>query len=193
MKEKTKINTKATFVLLIAGLVWIAFNSGKDGGGQKLTTVQMPSDEAEFVTIVSQAQEAIKSSTNDMQVGGVKARRDADLCKLITDTSINGWLGKVEDIGANSDGKGVISLELADGITLKTWNNSFSDGRDNTLIESGTDVFEAASSLKNGDIVRFSGDFIADKSSCLREASLSLRGKISSPEFIFRFRNITKA
>lgn len=193
MKEKTKINTKAIFVLLIAGLVWIAFNSGKDGGGQKLTMVQMPSDEAEFVAIISQAQEAIKSSTNDMQVGGVKASRDADLCKLITETSINGWLGKVEDIGANSDGKGVISLELADGITLKTWNNSFSDGSDNTLIESGTDVFEAASSLKNGDIVRFSGDFIADKSSCLREASLSLRGKISSPEFIFRFRNITKA
>ncbi|WP_205414700.1 hypothetical protein, partial [Klebsiella aerogenes] len=73
---------------------------------------------------------------------------DADICKLITETSINGWLGKVEDIGANSDGKGVISLKLADGITVRTWNNSFSDGSDNTLIESGTDVFESASSLK---------------------------------------------
>lgn len=193
MKENTKINAKAILALLIAGLVWMFFNSGKGSDDQKLTTVQMPSDEAEFVTIVSEAQEAIKSSTNDMQVGGVKARRDADICKLITETSINGWLGKVEDIGANSDGKGVISLKLADGITVRTWNNSFSDGSDNTLIESGTDVFESASSLKNGDIVRFSGDFIADKGSCLRETSLSLRGKISSPEFIFRFRNITKA
>jgi uncharacterized protein YecT (DUF1311 family) len=127
-----------------------------------------------------------------MQLGGIKAKRDAALCDAGLSLVVNNWVGKVEKIDSNADGKGVLSVSIAPDVVIKTWNNAVSDMMDKTLIEPGTPVFQTASAMKRGQYVTFSGLLYRAKSSgdCLRESSLTLKGKVKEPEFIFKFDQI---
>ena len=77
----------------------------------------------------------------------MKAARDKKLCKAIGSRKVTDWVGQVTKVGANSDGKGILEVELAKGIIIKTWNNSLSDMGDHTLIEPGSAVFNTASNF----------------------------------------------
>ena len=127
-----------------------------------------------------------------MQKGGVKNTRDKALCAVITNLNIKDWTGKAKKIDANSEGKGVIEIELAKDIVFKTWNNEFSDMSDHTLIKPDAPLFQTASSINVGAIVKFSGNFFSGaEGDCIEEGSISLAGKLDEPEFIFRFQNIS--
>lgn len=153
----------------------------------------LPETQQQFLQIVTSAQKEARNAENDMQRGGIKAIRDQQLCSLMKSRSITGWIGTVKLVDANSDGKGVFSVKIAGDVRVKTWNNAFSDMSDKTMFEPGSAMFNTASSLKKGQMIRFSGSFLkgyrAD-GDCLREASLSLSGKVQDPEFIFRFSSI---
>ena len=102
------------------------------------------------------------------------------------------WIGQVREIGANSDGKGVLAIAISKRITVKTWNNDFSDLMHHTLMQPGSPLFNTASGLKVGQKVKFSGTFFKGVSGdCLYESSLRLQSKVEDPEFIFRFSSIT--
>jgi len=152
----------------------------------------MPGDENTLISIVATAQQGSRDAANDMQRGGVKAQRDKQLCQSIKSLQARNWIGRVTKIDANSDGKGILSIEVADRIIITTWNNSLSDLEHETLIEPGSPVFNAASVLKKGQQVRFSGSFFkGENGDCLFESSLTLSGKLREPEFIFRFSEIS--
>ena len=141
-------------------------------------TVQMPDSEANFVTIVAEGQQ--------------NAKGDKKLCKAIGSRKVTDWVGQVTKVGANSDGKGILEVELAKGIIIKTWNNSLSDMGDHTLIEPGSAVFNTASNFSEGQIIKFSGTFLRGiENECVRESSLSLQGTLDEPEFIFRFSSVS--
>src|SRR5471032_3404314 len=153
-----------------------------------LVSSERPPDEAAFIAAVSHAQETQSSAQNDMQRGGIKADRDAAICKLLASGNIQGWTGRVNKVDANSDGKGVFKVEIAPDIFLQTWNNDLSDFADHTLMEPNSQVFKAASNMAKGAAVRVSGTlFAGDSGDCVKEGSLTLRGKLQEPEFIFKF------
>jgi hypothetical protein len=148
----------------------------------------LPRDEANFVRIVSDAQDQSRTASNDMQRGGIKAKRDHALCKLLASLSVTNWIGTMKDINSNSDGKGVLEIRIADNIYVRTYNNALSDFSSNTLLDPGSAVFVAASAMTVGQPVQFSGEFLRDEEAgCIDETSLTLRGKLREPEFIFRF------
>ncbi len=150
-----------------------------------------PEDQREFIKIVTNAQQQSKSAANDMQRGGAKSQRDSALCALLSSTRVQGWRGTLAKISSNSDGFGVLAVKIAPDVTVKTWNNSFSDSRSGTLIPPGTPLFNKASGMSVGQSVKFSGNFFSgDSGDCIREGSLSLRGKLEDPDFIFRFENL---
>lgn len=127
-----------------------------------------------------------------MQRGGIKATRDSDICGIISNKSIENWVGYIDNLSANSDGLGVLSVAIAQGVTVKTWNNSLSDIGSKTLIPPESKLFQKASQMKVGQKVAFSGKFVAGNArECVREASLSLSGSLSAPDFIFKFSDIT--
>ena len=105
---------------------------------------------------------------------------------------VNDWVGKVVDVNSNSDGLGVLQIEIAPDVSVQTWNNALSDIRDKTLIQPDSPLFQAASGLKRGQLIKFSGRFVRDDESGLGEQSLSLRGKLEEPEFTFKFASVTK-
>jgi hypothetical protein len=154
--------------------------------------VNIPPQEENFIKIISQAQTDAKNADNDMQKGGIKVRRDKSICTLMPNKAVKNWVGKVNKVGANSDGKGVLVVTLAKGITLKTWNNEFSDMSSKTLIDPNSKLFQNASMLKKGDSITFSGTFLPGKDGeCIYEGSVSLSGKLRDPEFIFRFSSVS--
>lgn len=151
------------------------------------------SAEDAFINVVADAQRENKNAKNDMARGGIKSDRDDKICSIIGDGNIKNWHGQIDTLDANSDGNGVLGIKLADGITVKTWNNSLSDTDDNTLIDPHSSLFKSVSRMSVGDHISFSGQFVKDGGSCIKEGSLSLVGGLSEPEFIFKFSNVSKA
>ncbi|ENE5759145.1 hypothetical protein ABNN16_001103 [Salmonella enterica subsp. enterica serovar Braenderup] len=153
---------------------------------------ELLSKQHSFIEIVSKAQRDSANAKNDMVRGGIKSIRDDDICKLLGSQTIKNWTGVVKNLDANGDGWGILEVEIAHGITLQTNNNSFTDINENTLINPASDLFQKASSLSIGQSVVFSGSFISKYGQCALERSVTLNGGLSSPEFIFKFSDISR-
>jgi hypothetical protein len=175
-------------------------NSGSSKGldqsnvAQVTPAIQLPNDEAQFIGIVQKAQQANQSTENDLQKGGVRATREKELCSVLSSLNVSNWVGEIYELTSNTDGKGVLAIKIASDTYVQTWNNSLSDITDNTLIDPNSPLFTKAAKLKAGQTVKFSGSFFRssdDSIGCLSESSLTLDGKLSAPEFVFRFSDIT--
>ena len=87
--------------------------------------------------------------------------RAKEICAVLkNDSPIDNWVGNIETLSSNSDGLGVLSIQIAKGISIKTWNNAVSDTLDKTLIDPDSSVFKQAVTLKIGQRVTFGGRFI---------------------------------
>jgi len=155
--------------------------------------IQIPAEEQAFLAAVQQGQSAFRAAPNDMAKGGTRSLRRDSICKSLTGMAISNWVGDIEQLSSNGEGKGVLELSLADSIHVKTWNNSFSDASDGTLIAPASPLFKGLSQMKVGDLVIFSGIFIPDLLDCVKETSLSLEGSMTDPEFLFRFSSVRLA
>ena len=191
---KVALGVIAISVIVIVFVAIISGGSNSSNSSSPSANVAsalvLPAAESQFISIVSAAQSASRQVENDMQRGGVKAKRDNALCQQMPSSSVSNWVGTVAKVDSNSDGKGVFYVNIAPDINLETWNNALSDIEDNTLMEPGSRAFNAASMMKPGESVIFSGTFIPFVGDCIRESSLSLKGKVESPEFIFRFSQV---
>ncbi|WP_426610580.1 hypothetical protein [Bradyrhizobium sp. McL0616] len=103
------------------------------------------------------------------------------------------WIGKLVRLTTNGDGKGVVVVEIAPGIVVKTFSTSLSDAGSDTLVEPDTKLYFALGEAVQGDYVKFSGSFFAKATDCFLEDSLTMNGSLSSPEFIMRFINVENA
>lgn len=158
----------------------------------------LPADQSEFLKIVRRGQSESKLANNDTEKVGARADRESAICGLLGQLAVTDWIGKVDTLTLNSDGKSVIVIEIARHAYVKTYNNTVSDilSEARTLIQPGTDLFNKAAQLREGQRVKFSGTFIRDSSDsggCIEQGSLTINGKLAEPEFIFRFSDIGPA
>lgn len=157
-------------------------------------TIPMPADEAKFIAGVQAARSAYNSAPNDMAKGGTRADRRRAICEALSGSaSANQWTGTIAKLSSNGDGKGVLYISIADDVTIGTWNNALSDIEDNTLMDQSSPAFKAASAMKEGDKVVFSGTFIPSETDCIRETSMTLEGSMQEPEFLIRFESVSAA
>jgi hypothetical protein len=137
-KVKKPIHKKWWFWLILVVVFVGVFGSG--GGSKsdsssssteaaKLDPIdeKRPEAQTRFIEAVSAAQKKSKDADNDMQRGSAKSERDKNVCALIKNMKVKDWTGTITKITSNSDGKGVIEVEIAKNISVKTWNNSLSD------------------------------------------------------------------
>jgi RNA polymerase subunit RPABC4/transcription elongation factor Spt4 len=167
-----------------------------------VANIQMPADEATLIAAVLLARDQYNAGANDMAKGAARPARAKTLCalgetgarfapQLGFNSSVKDWVGKVVTLTTNNDGKGVLGLEIADDVQLKTWNNDVSDAFDQTLIEPTSALFPVAVGLHADQHVKFSGSLFRKSSSdCFEESSVTLVGSMTQPEFIFRFTSI---
>jgi hypothetical protein len=158
--------------------------------GNVVASPTMPQVEGLLIAAVERARAAYAAGANDMARGAARPARAREICAVLANPRIAAWVGTVETLSSNSDGLGVLSIQIAEGISIKTWNNALSDTAYQTLIDPGSPIFKVAVTLKEGQSVTFGGQFFPDKTDCFKESSLTLKGSLTQPAFIFRFSNI---
>ena len=152
-----------------------------------------PNDEKLFIKILSEAQSQSKLAANDMAREGISNATYNRLYIYFCDRKISDWQGKIKSISA-TDGFGIVKIEVAPKIFLKTKQDVYSDSQYGSLISPKSDLFKEASSMQKGQSVRFSGNFIAGSRQalprCMFELSVSTEGRLDEPEFLFKFDSI---
>jgi hypothetical protein len=143
------------------------------------------------VSIVAKAQDAAAQADNDLQVGAALSKRDKALCQAIGSGKVQDWVGKISALDSNGDGFGVLTIDVADGNAVATWNNAFSDYADHTLIKPGK-LLDSLTEMREGQAVKFSGRFVSTNG-CVNDSRLTKAGKLDDPEFVFRFSSVEKA
>lgn len=150
-------------------------------------STSVPSDQEQFVAIFLDYLNQFKAAETELQGANILNQRDDALCRVLTRGQVDGWVGKLATVSANSEGKAVLSVEIAKDLRLETWNNALSDMFDDTLVEPGTSLYDNVLPLKRGDTVVFSGEFIAGSNYCLKDKRFSDSARASKPDFVFRF------
>jgi len=151
---------------------------------------RIPAKQQAFVDAVEKARQNYDAAENDLAKGRTRNARKQAVCGLLKSRTVEGWVGHITNLSSNEDGKGVLEITLSDHATVKTWNNAFSDIAYNTLIDPASSISQKLTSLKEKDRVRFSGTFFQSDVDCVHEASMTLDGSMSQPEYIIRFSGI---
>lgn len=145
--------------------------------------------QSEFISIINEFRDGYSSSFNELKINKLLLDRNKKLCDFFSDDTIN-WIGVIENISTNMEGKGILSIEVDKNIFIQTWNNAFSDIFDNTLIEVDSPLYNNLLEVNKGDKVQFSGSFIEDKNECFGTQNLTKNKKINKPEFTFVFKKV---
>jgi hypothetical protein len=153
----------------------------------------MPPDEAAFITAVENAKVQYNSALNNLAKGVARPERKRAICSILTTRNIRNWVGILDVLDSNGDGKGVLSASIAPNIYLKTWNNDLSDIGSDTLIDPSSALYAHALKLHEGQAVAFSGSFFPDDVDCVKETSMTLGGSLTEPEYLLKFSDISEA
>lgn len=187
MSENKKVLSNGITILILGAIVF--FSVFKDDG------YDVPKAQSEFTNVINEHRDLYKSassSDNDLKKEASRFDRRLALRDTMNGYSVNKWIGEIGNIGSVNDGeKASFSVLIDDDIELKTWNNRFSDLGSSTLIESGSTLYDKVFDMESGQTVIFSGTFLPDDDDYISESSLTLRGSMERPEFIFKFSDIS--
>lgn len=151
---------------------------------------RMPEGQRTFVQVVSDHAAEFGESRNELQESRVRDRRKEAISATLDSRSISFWVGTINQLETNMDGKAILSVRIAPNIDIKTWNNAFSDLSSNTLIEKDSPIYNSLLDLSNGQRVVFSGSFFPSESDFIEETSITIQGSLKNPEFLFQFSSV---
>jgi hypothetical protein len=106
-----------------------------------------PGDQKKFEEICSRYRREYDNATNEIQQSAARNSRKNALLELGI-RSAQDWIGILDNLSTNNDGKGVVTISLESGLKTRTWNNAFSDIGDNTLISPESSIFKSLMNLK---------------------------------------------
>ena len=152
--------------------------------------VQTPEIQKQFIAIIEDGRKKIGDSKTDLQKASALRDRDKALCAILSSYSATDWIGEIDEIGANGEGKAHISITIADDMKVKTWNNAFSDLFDDTLIPESSPVFAQVLPLEDGNKIKFSAKFLRGRDTCLKQGNLTDFYYGREPEFIVQITSV---
>lgn len=155
----------------------------------------VPAAQQAMTDAVAQGRVDAEDAETDLQRANVINVRSDSMCETVPDGAVQEWVGTVVTVDANGEGKAVVVVSIEDDIEIGTWNNAFSDISDNTLIEQGTPLYEAALALAPGDTVTFSGTLKSGtegNDECYYASNLTETMSIDSPDYIITFSDLQK-
>lgn len=149
--------------------------------------------QATFVDAVDAARAAYQEAKTDLQKSKILKDRSRDVLPSIGGSDVSSWVGVIDDVGANGEGKAYVQIKISDNIKVKTWNNAFSDMTHDTLIPETSAVYDTLLGLVPGDKVVFSGSFQAQDGAPLYATNITDTFSARTPEFLFKFTSIKPA
>lgn len=156
-------------------------------------TASMPSAEQQFISMLALYSDRYTTLKNELQQSALRDERKQSLAQSLGNRRVDGWRGVIAQLETNTDGKAILSIKLSPRVEVKTWNNALSDLDSNTLIEKTDPIYRSIFNLGVGDEVTFSGSFMASDVDYIKEASLTIDGSMTRPEFIVKFASVTPA
>lgn len=154
---------------------------------EKKDSAKSPGAQRKLVSTVEAARGTYAKAKTDLRRS--KVLRDRNRKLVAAGTNAKSWRGTITDVGANGEGKAYVEIEIADGITVGTWNNALSDIGDDTLIPESSPLYDVLLELEPGDEVVFSGKFLRD----FEPSNLTEYFAIETPEFVMKFTSIKAA
>lgn len=155
----------------------------------------VPAAQQAMSDAVAQGRIDAEDAETELQVANVLNVRSDAMCTTVPDGAVQEWIGTVRSVDANGEGKAVVVLEIEEDIEIATWNNAFSDISDDTLIEQGTPLYDAALGLAPDDAVQFSGTLKSGSEgndACYFTSNLTETMSIDSPDYIISFSDLQK-
>lgn len=153
----------------------------------------LPANQRDFLAVVADYKERFRSASNELQQSALRDERRAALLRaLASRLTVENWTGTLRKLETNSEGKAIVTVRLAAGVDVLTWNNALSDAMHETMIEKGTPLYAALLNMAVGDPVIVSGSFIPSNEDGAWENSMTIDGSMTAPEFLFHFTAITK-
>ncbi len=155
--------------------------------------MSLPEQQSRFLTVAAEYSDRFKSAANELQQSLLRDERRTALVEALgSQHSVSGWVGTIKRLETNSEGKAILAVSLTQNAEIATWNNALSDIVDSTLIAKGTPLYKALLNMSVGDSVAVSGSFLPSTDDGVKETSLTIRGSMTEPEFLFRFQNVSK-
>jgi len=152
-----------------------------DDASESGMAANMPQRERDLIDILISARKAYQTSHSlapakdariDMQIRVISYMRQS---QVATD-----WIGTVKSRGITPEGDAWISIEIADGITVSTWQSERDDQDSATLFRPRAKLFTAAQGAKIATPIIFSGTIL--KSVLANDDEM-----VMHPQFIARF------
>ena len=159
----------------------------------KATTpaINKPSEQSQFESAVSKYISQYKQAKNELQKSSLRSKRRADISASVNSFQIQNWVGTINELSTNSEGKAILSVRINPNIEIKTWNNALSDMASNTLIDQGSAIYNQLMDLAVGQQIYFTGYFFSGDEDFLQETSMTEKGAMVNPEFLMKFTNVT--
>lgn len=182
------------FVALVA-LLAVVNRFVEGGGSSPRSGPRFPPDEVAFCAAVSSAADGYKRETesgrNEIKLDMMRETRKRAIAAALPVLQVKGWLATVQRIDTSGvDGAATVEMMLPCGAEIKTWNNSFSDAKEQTMVPKGTPLYRQLANVGKGQSVVIDGEFFEDEKDTVRETSITQRGSMTDPEFVFRFASV---
>ncbi len=152
--------------------------------------IVMPADEIKFISTVEKYVNGFREAKNELQQSALRDQRKNEIAKTIGGRAVSSWVGKINQLKTNTEGKAILSIQISPDIEIKTWNNVLSDINANTLINKGSSLYSSLFELSRGQKVQFSGSFFSSKTDYVKETSVTIQGSMRNPEFLFKFKSV---
>jgi hypothetical protein len=152
--------------------------------------VAMPADEIQFISAVEKYVSSFREAKNELQQSALRDQRKNEIAKTISGRAVSSWVGKINQLETNTEGKAILSIRISPDIEIKTWNNALSDINASTLINKGSSLYSSLFELSRGQQVEFSGSFFSSQTDYVEETSMTIQGSMRNPEFLFKFKSV---
>jgi hypothetical protein len=139
-------------------------------------SVQVPVEQRELSSVLSRYNDLHDSAPNSIQRDRIDVQFRSEFCTKIPRGEVSGWIGSVNSIDDHTPDKGIrliLGVNIFDlrsgplGIELSLGNyyaygvnSNNTQTHPPTIIPVGSPLYDIASNLRDGDVVRFNGTFI---------------------------------
>jgi hypothetical protein len=120
---------------------------------------EMPKSELDFVASIAETRTVYDAQPTPAKKSALVKEMVRRWKAILPDGMIQGWTGKIVELGTNNGGRIHLAIRIADQINLMTWKKAFTDLGHGTLISKKSPLYAVLSGLKPGDTVRFDGRY----------------------------------
>ncbi len=161
-------------------------------------SISIPTQQTNFINMISGYASDYKKAANQLKKSALRRKRSKSIQEFLGDNLSVQWVGTVGTLATTSQQNAHMKINLlgTEIIFISNANNELSDltGPEETLIQIGSSFYDIVSEFEERDKVKITGSFLKDstESDYIFEQSISERGSMTEPEFLFKFESIEK-